>query len=363
MLGIFEKRIFVDPLTKLPNFFSFIESDVQELFGRQGTVILFDFVEFDAINTQYGRETGDLYLKLLAQIIKEEIETCEKARVFRTDGDEFTVVLPNTPEEKAFVFADKIRLSFLAQINKYDETGIHSLVIGYSEEIESISKFYNLILEKSLVVKKGDNGRKETRWIEDIIDSFTRRIRETLSNFNDAYVLAMADDISGLPNHRAGKKYLSYLIEESRMKSQNFSVLFIDGDDLRRYNEISYQTGNKMIRELSEILNNSIRKDDRIFRWLSGDEFLVVLPDVNTENALRLAERTRKAVEDKTSEWVHPVTISIGVAHYSNEENDIDEIISKAEKANQLAKKLGKNRVVNWNISHEKNLLNENICS
>jgi diguanylate cyclase (GGDEF)-like protein len=351
-----ERSIYLDPLTSLPNFFKFVESDVHALFDKCGSVIIFDLIKFRGINEKYGNEVGDLCLKTLSHIIMSNLANYYNSKAFRTDGDEFTVILPKILQRDARNLGKLIKADFKDEMIElgFEDINLRSFIVEYNEEISSISKFYLLILQGSKDREKTEEENVvDERLMDHIIDGFTRRISETLSFFNDAYILAMADDISGLPNHRAGKSFLYNLIESSKQTKDVFSILFIDGDNLKKYNEISYQTGNKMIRDLSDIINNSLRKNDRVFRWFTGDEFLVVLPDVDTEDAYKLAERTRMAVEDQTKKWVYPVTISIGVAHYANDDNDIEDIINKAEKANSLAKNLGKNRVVKWNITYE----------
>lgn len=356
MFEILKKSIYKDPLTGLPNFFNFVESDVCSLFGKSGSIIIYDLIKFTKINEVYGLEAGDFCIKTLSEVISNCLSECENHNIFRTDGDEFTVILPLKRIKDAKTIIENIKIDFK---HKMEEQGLsdvdfRTLSIEYNKEIPSITKFYQLIFQETMEkIKENNNEPTEERWLGHIIDSFTRRIKETLSFFNDACVIAMADDISGLPNHRAGKTFLSALIEENKENKEGFSILFIDGDNLRRYNDISYSKGNQMIRELSSIINNSLRKNDKVFRWLTGDEFLVVLPNVDEELAYKLAERTRLAVEEKTKDWIYPVTISIGVAHYTDENCDIENIINQAEKANSFAKNLGKNRVVKWSLTEE----------
>lgn len=70
-----------------------------------------------------------------------------------------------------------------------------------------------------------------------------------------------------------------------------------------------------MIEGLSKIISSSIRENDKVFRWLSGDEFLVILGDTELEEALNIAERVRYSVEQNTKDWKYPITISVGVAN------------------------------------------------
>ena len=124
-----------------------------------------------------------------------------------------------------------------------------------------------------------------------------------------------------------------------------FSILFIDGDNLKQYNTLSYQRGNLMIRDLGRLIADQLRRGDFLARWFSGDEFLVILPRADRAEALRVGERLRSKVEKTTRKWPFPITISVGVATYPIDGSTMEELLVKAEKANALAKKEGKNKV------------------
>jgi len=344
-------NIFKDPLTGLSNFFKFIECNAEGTFGKNGIVIIIDMVNFVNVNKNYGRGIGDLCLTKLAQCIKNNIERYQNSCAFRTDGDEFTLVLQELAYDEGQELVDSIKEDFNKNMAKegYLDFQFHSLLLSYDETISSIEQFYEIVLKKSINYKNNCKDKfTQDRILRHLVGTFTRRIRDTLSFFDNACSLALTDDISGLPNHRAGRLYLNELMENSLKENVEFSVLFIDGDNLKRYNQISYQRGNEMIRNLSTIIKSSLRCDDKIYRWLSGDEFIVVIKENKDENVLKLAERVRVAVEASTEHWEYPITVSIGVSKYPNDGETIEEIIDKAEKANGTAKAMGKNTVVIW---------------
>lgn len=354
MKKLFERNIFVDYLTKLPNFFKFVESDVNIIFGDQGTIIILDMIGFENINKSYGREVGDICLKTLAKAINKNIDKYSNSSAFRTDGDEFTIVLPKLSKLAGEQIAKEIKKDFREAISAegFVDIKFRSLILEFNHKINSINELYQIIFEHSLEkLRCNDEKFIQERWMKHIIGSFTSRIKETLSFFNDAYNLALTDDVSGLPNNRAAKIYLSNLINEN--KTDKFSILFIDGDNLKRYNSISYKDGNEMIEKLSIILQGSLRQEDRVFRWLSGDEFVVVLKNLNCEDTTKLAERIRKNVEKETKNWIYPITVSIGISSYPEDGHNIQEIIDGAERANLIAKSSGKNKVVRWNDDKE----------
>lgn len=349
MKGDFKRKICIDPLTGFPNFFKFVQANTIDVFSNNGSVIVFDIINFFKINNDYGKEVGDICLKALSEAIDREISSYEKTSAFRTDGDEFTVILPNVSKEEGENIAFQIREKWRALVKEHGlgDIDVHLLVLEYLDEIKSIDDFYKVIFKNSIKSsdKKLDKFSEEA-WVENIISSFIMRIKDTLTLLNDTYNLALTDDISRLPNHRACKMYLDELMKMCMVNKKPFSILFIDGDNLKKYNDISYETGNDMIKDLSSIIFDSLRKNDRIFRWLTGDEFLLILEGVGRENSSKLAERVRLTVEEGTKDWVYPITVSIGVSSYPDDGTTINELIKKAEKANVEAKNTGKNRVV-----------------
>jgi diguanylate cyclase (GGDEF)-like protein len=134
-------------------------------------------------------------------------------------------------------------------------------------------------------------------------------------------------------------------IEHSRRPGSQFSILFIDGDNLRFYNEISYSAGDQMLRRLSDLLAQHLRPGDFLARWRVGDEFLVVLPETGAEKAFAVAERLRSAVERVSKSWEIPVTVSIGISTCPLNGQSQDDLLSAVEKAAKLSKDNGKNQV------------------
>ncbi len=98
-------------------------------------------------------------------------------------------------------------------------------------------------------------------------------------------------------------------IQQSQRNNDAFSILFIDGDNLRLYNDISYSAGDDMLRQLAQLLSQHLRPGDFISRWRVGDEFLVLLPGTTKEDAFVVAERLRSEVE------VHIQSLEISYHH------------------------------------------------
>jgi diguanylate cyclase (GGDEF)-like protein len=130
--------------------------------------------------------------------------------------------------------------------------------------------------------------------------------------------------------------------------SRPFSLLMIDIDHFKLVNDdCGHQVGDRVLVELSGILEEAIRKVDFVGRF-GGEEFLLLLPELSHEKALDLAERIRKQVESHTiitQDQVIKITVSIGVAAYPEHGNDVDALIKASDDAMYKAKANGRNQV------------------
>jgi diguanylate cyclase (GGDEF)-like protein len=337
----------------LPDFYDFIEEDISKIFGTEGCFVVFNIHNLKMINEKYCSNTGDRIVKGVCESIKQVVSKHENIYGYRFGYNDFIITLPKYDKSSIGDIVCDVEDEFKCKTNDLElySVKLDRFVLEYNQQINYVEDFYELMLNNVSVL--GENEDAPRRIIKHIIGTFTNNIRNTLTAYREANNLAFTDDVSGISNHRAGKLFLSGLIEDYSKEKKGFAVMFIDGDNLKRYNNISYEAGNQMIKNLSQIITSSIRTEDKAFRWLSGDEFLVVLKEIDKKDSLNLAERIRKTVEEQTQSYVYPTTISIGVAHFPSDDNCIEEIIKKAEKANSYAKHIGRNKVVGWDTIQE----------
>jgi diguanylate cyclase (GGDEF)-like protein len=157
---------------------------------------------------------------------------------------------------------------------------------------------------------------------------------------------AYTDSISGLPNMKAAQINMEKTAQNSMAFHTPFSIMMIDGDNIRAYNRINYAAGDEMIRDLSAVLKDGVRPSDFVARWRTGDEFMIILPGTPATGAGILGDRIRLAVREASRDWRFPVTVSIGIASYPTHAENIDALVDKAEDANKRAKEQGKDQVV-----------------
>lgn len=150
------------------------------------------------------------------------------------------------------------------------------------------------------------------------------------------------DSLTGLLNRRALD------LELDRLDVTIYSVLFIDIDDFRVFNnQYGHKTGDNVLQKVSELVKSVVRSGDRAYRY-GGEEIVVLLKDCDQEDALRIAEKIRTQVNLLNDEPYPPITISVGVASYPRDGESIQDVIKKSDSALLLAKKNGKNCTVRF---------------
>jgi diguanylate cyclase (GGDEF)-like protein len=102
-----------------------------------------------------------------------------------------------------------------------------------------------------------------------------------------------------------------------------------------------------VIKRVGEIIESLIRTTDKVARF-GGEEFVVLLREVDEEGARRLAERIRQRIEASPivcGQANIGVSVSIGIAIAAEDDRDIDDVIERADKGLYMAKNTGRNRI------------------
>lgn len=161
-------------------------------------------------------------------------------------------------------------------------------------------------------------------------------------------VLSSTDTLTGLRNRRAFDEKMLDEHQRSARSSQPFSLLLIDIDNFKSYNDdFGHQVGDDALGEVARILQYMVRNYDMAARY-GGEEFAVVMPNTAKAGAMELAERLRRGIE--RAEWINrKITVSIGVATLSYGQS-IPALIEEADRALYTAKQQGRNRVVDADV-------------
>ena len=183
-------------------------------------------------------------------------------------------------------------------------------------------------------------------------EEFSCRINNTIEALENIQIVtnhANRDYLTGLYNRRYFFETMSEYEEEIRENGEKFAVAMIDIDHFKKVNDTyGHDIGDKVIVSLSEILRTSTSHRDIVARF-GGEEFCVVLKNINRYSAIDIFERIRTEVEqfsfaiDKDN--FLKFTISIGAVIH-NDDEAVEESINQADMMLYKAKKSGRNQVV-----------------
>ncbi len=168
-----------------------------------------------------------------------------------------------------------------------------------------------------------------------------------------AMELANMDELTGVYNHRYFQNILSEQIEEASKNNNIICLLFIDIDHFKFYNDLyGHSAGDVVLNGIGDILKKNVRGKDIVARY-GGEEFAVILPDISEDQAVRIGNRLRDAVENTYFEGEEnqpsgKLTISIGVSSYPLKAKTKKELINTADDALYRAKFFNKNRVESY---------------
>jgi diguanylate cyclase (GGDEF)-like protein len=177
----------------------------------------------------------------------------------------------------------------------------------------------------------------------------------TYSMLND---VAERDSLTGLFNRRAFDKYLKRLWRLSIRQQTSLSVVMIDVDHFKQYNDwFGHQMGDQALTQIADVLKGYFQRPTDLIARYGGEEFIGVFGDVTVEEAKALLEKVRSDVElklalpqaDNVDHNVDQkvVTVSIGMTHIiPTPEHNLAEQIEKSDKALYVAKARGRNRIM-----------------
>jgi len=158
-------------------------------------------------------------------------------------------------------------------------------------------------------------------------------------------IMSMTDGLTGIINRLCFENIINDEWNRCKRYSIPLSLIMVDIDFFKEFNDkYGHQAGDRCIKLVADILTvYAKRSSDKVARY-GGDEFVVLLPHTEKENALNLAEQMRKGVEEKSvphlsSDVSKHVTISLGInTIIPSDESSIDEFIRNTDKALYMAK-------------------------
>ncbi len=240
--------------------------------------------------------------------------------------DELTLVLAGERPLVNTVFADEfgVWITGLAPIRD----GAGRIVAAAAADLPALS------------VSESESLRGDGR------QTFAAMLQSTAVRLSRAEIDAITDALTGLYNHRYLHERLSEELHRAREQQRPLSVLFLDLDHFKGYNDANgHSAGDAVLREVAHLIEQSVRSVDVAARY-GGEEFVVLLVETGRETALAVAERIRARIRAAgfTAHNV-PLTVSIGVAGYPDDADRREDLLNQADWAMYVAKRQGRDQV------------------
>lgn len=174
-----------------------------------------------------------------------------------------------------------------------------------------------------------------------------QRLHKEMDKYKE---LSNRDGLTDLFNYRRFHELLGDEIKRCKRYGRKFSVLMIDIDNFKSFNDkYGHFEGDQILKRISRFFLQNVRDIDSVCRY-GGEEFTIILPETTKDGAFILAERLRSSISDSIHRTDHSAyenkpTISVGLSCYPGDSDNKNELIKKADLALYEAKRLGKNKV------------------
>ncbi len=340
-------------------------------------------VEFDLhkyTQDEFGEISGALEearKKILSEREKLEIvkETTEKMSSSSTDIHDFAIYVANNIDKLLDAEGSVILLYSKAEDsidlrahsdnflnNKIPDISINKII----RELLSISernaeKYYEGDTRSIYGIKKEVNDEyflfhiiflPEKRIPKSEEISYIHTILNHLIYNINLLSLATYDPLTKLYNRRFIISFAETEVKEAKRYNKDLSIIILDIDNFKSVNDTyGHPAGDEVIKKVANILKTRIRETDKAGRY-GGEEFIIILPNTPSKEALEVAERIRRSVENEKVPIKHNnekldlnVTVSVGVASLGFHGNSFYELLQAADLALYEAKRNGKNQV------------------
>ena len=161
--------------------------------------------------------------------------------------------------------------------------------------------------------------------------------------------ISSVDFLTNIPNRRYFFEVGNKSFHLAKREKHPLSIIYIDIDHFKSINDnYGHNIGDEILKLVSSKMNKLIRKSDILART-GGEEFTILLNNTDKENAFILAEKLRTTIENscyRDKEWEIQVTISLGISELQNDDEELDSIINRADKALYKAKNESRNKTV-----------------
>lgn len=174
------------------------------------------------------------------------------------------------------------------------------------------------------------------------VQKYAAALEKTNQELN---VLSVTDKLTQVYNRAKLDSVLHHEVIRAKRYQPCLSLIMLDIDHFKKVNDVfGHAVGDSVLVHVANLLQDSIRETDTIGRW-GGEEFMIILPQIQHEQALAVAEKIRQAISSAHFAIAGQVTASLGVTSLSEDDSE-QQFIARADAALYRAKDTGRNRVV-----------------
>jgi diguanylate cyclase (GGDEF)-like protein len=329
--------------------------------GRSFCLCLLDIDFFKRINDTWGHSAGDTVLRAFAGVVQGQVRGSDSFG--RYGGEEFLLMLPETPAADAMILAERVRaaiekmrcveggseiaLTVSIGVAEYRMGEAIGLAVGRADEALYLAKSSG----RNRVVCHG-HGEEPLALALRANAPAPVELKDLGASVGRMLDGVHCDQLTGLLNRRLLRDRLRHAMDRADRNRRLVALLLLNINKFKEVNDaLGYEAGDALLVQAGAIIRQCLRDCDTVARW-SGDEFVALLEDVAEEgDARQVAEKILDrfglplSVAQAAGERECFVTLSVGVALYPAEDCDLDALLKRADIAMRSARAWGENTV------------------
>ncbi len=336
--GLFNKRYFMQTLNT--------EMKRSERYKQSLSLITFDIDDFKSLNDNYGHSQGDLILKEFGAVIRKSIREGIDLGA-RVGGEEFSVILPATDSEKAYIAAERLRRAvqlhwFPGFPEESDESITISLGVatfpGHAGDEKTLIEKANEVM--CLAKRTGKNKVCMVDHLEESDLHLPEAGSGPLKRQKPVGSSLLSD--TGFFSRAYFEERFTGELRRSERNSRTCSILLITPDI-----ELSESERIGIFREMSKILRTNLRRGIDVPAHIEKDTLAVLIPETDQHKASQVARRLKLLIDRSALlSGERRVTFSFGISNYPNLGRTEESFLEAARQALRMCRKLGGDSVM-----------------
>ncbi len=239
-------------------------------------------------------------------------------------------------------------------------TTIIALLIGkiMSVRLVDLSNIAKELGKGDLSVRSYISSQDEIGFLASTINKMAQKVQESRDGLvkeilnrkeieKELELISLTDELTGIYNRRAFNDFMHKNISRAKRHLEPLSILMLDIDHFKQVNDLyGHDMGDEVLTIFAHLVQDHLREEDIFARW-GGEEFIILLPQTSSSEALKLAERIRKNISEYHFSEIDSVTVSIGHTEF-HVDDSFDILLKRVDEALYQAKNAGRNNVTSY---------------